>query len=113
MTQIKNNTTDAEYDVITNSHGSHAANWTIDELKTAHQFCIRNKESVQSSALCGCFYCLIIYSPAIFTEADLITEADGLKTYLCPHCGIDSVISDQCGFTLTLEFLTTMNRYFF
>jgi hypothetical protein len=114
MTQIKiNNTYDVEYDVISNSHGSHANNWTIDELETAHQFSIRNKESVKNSALCGCFYCLKIYNPEILTEADFIDEVDGKKTIVCPHCGVDAVIGDYCGTTLTLEFLMAMNRYFF
>jgi len=120
MTDIKKNTTNTEQ-YMSNSHGAHAAPqlpstdkvWTIAELKAAHQFCIINQESVKNSALCGCFHCLKMYSPDTLTDADLITEANGLKTYVCPHCGIDSVLGDQCKYPITLEFLTAMKVYFF
>ena len=120
MTDIKKNTTNTEQ-YMSNSHGAHAApklpstdkSWTLAELKAAHQFCISNQDSVKNSALCGCFHCLKMYSPDTLTDADLITEANGLKTYVCPHCGIDSVLGDQCKYPITLEFLTAMKVYFF
>lgn len=120
MTDIKKNTTNTEQ-YMSNSHGAHAAPqlpntdkvWTTAELKTAHQFCIINQDLVKKSALCGCFHCLKMYSPDTLTDADLITEANGLKTYVCPHCGIDSVLGDQCEYPITLEFLTAMKVHFF
>jgi hypothetical protein len=120
MTDIKKNTTNTEQ-YISNSHGAHAAPqlpstdkvWTHAELKAAHQFCIINQESVKNSALCGCFHCLKMYSPDTLTDADLITEANGLKSYVCPHCGIDSVLGDQCEYPITLAFLTAMKVHFF
>jgi len=119
MTDIKKNSTTETEGSISNSHGSHdylepvKTEWSIDELKIAHKFSIRNQASVQDSVLCGCFYCLEIYSPAILTEADLRAENDGMKTYWCPHCGIDSVIGNQSGFPITPEFLTKMYSYYF
>ena len=120
MTDIKKNTTNTEQ-YMSNSHGAHAAPqlpstdkvWTLAELKAAHQFCIINQDSVKNSALCGCFHCLKMYSPDTLTDADLITEANGLKTYVCPHCSIDSVLGDQCEYPITLEFLTAMKVHFF
>ena len=117
MTDIKKNTTNTEQQ-LSNSHAapqlpSTDKSWTIAELKAAHQFCISNQDSVKNSALCGCFHCLKMYSPDTLTDADLITEANGLKTYVCPHCGIDSVLGDQCKYPITLEFLTAMKVHFF
>lgn len=91
MTAIKKNTTKTEQ-YMSNSQGVHATpqlpsrdkSWTIAELKAVHQFCIRNQDSVKNSALCGCFHCLKIYSPDTLTDADLITKANGLKTYVAP-----------------------------
>lgn len=33
------------------------------ELKKAHQYCANNKEQLNESSICGCFYCCKIYSP--------------------------------------------------
>jgi hypothetical protein len=120
MTDIKKNSTTETEVFISNLHGSHVylepvkTEWSIDDLKIAHQCSIRNQASVQNSVLCGCFYCLEIYSPVILTEDDLRAEEnDGSKTYYCHYCGIDSVIGNQSGFPMTTEFLTKMNLYYF
>ena len=94
-------------------HPQTFSQWSLPELKSAHKFSIRNAESMKESTQCGCFYCLEIYDTSLISEADMIEEADGLATVFCPKCGIDAVLNDQCGFTITTEFLTAMNNYFF
>jgi protein-arginine kinase activator protein McsA len=85
--------------------------WSIDDLKEAHKFCIRNFESIKNSHKTGCFYCCKIFDGAEII--DWITEDDGGKTCLCPECPIDSVIGDASGYPITIEFLNAMNEYYF
>lgn len=80
-----------------------------DKLEHAHTFCTNNRESLLKDSLCGCFYCLEIYSPKKIQ--DWIDEGD--KTALCAHCGIDSVIGESSGYPITKEFLTEMQKYWF
>ena len=34
-------------------------------------------------------------------------------TAICPHCGVDSVIGESCGFPITQEFLKVMHEWWF
>lgn len=78
-------------------------------LYDAHKNSINNKKSLQNDTVCGCFYCLKIYSPKEITE--WIQDTDG--TALCPYCGIDSVIGEGSGYPITEEFLKQMNKRWF
>jgi hypothetical protein len=75
----------------------------------AHKHCFRNRNEVERSAHCGCFYCLETFKPVEIQEwAD-----KGATTALCPRCGIDSVIGSASGFPLTRRFLQQMNDRWF
>ena len=76
----------------------------------AHQHCTSNKKMLKKDNLCGCFYCLNIFSPKEIK--DWIKDKNGL-TALCPHCGIDSVIGESSGYPITEDFLKEMNKYWF
>lgn len=45
---------------------------------------------------CGCFYCL-----KIFDGIAIADWVDHGQTALCPHCGIDSIISEHEGYEVT------------
>lgn len=45
------------------------------------------RKELEAQRLCGCYYCLKIYSPLEITE-----WCDGQQTAICPYCGIDAVI---------------------
>ena len=78
----------------------------------AHKHSSRHRDELRRSELCGCFYCLEIYSPAEIEE--WIDERDGVGTCaLCPRCGIDSVIGSASGYPITREFLESMHRHWF
>ena len=74
----------------------------------AHKHCAANKIEVQRGKLCGCFYCL-----EVFSASEINGWIDYGKTALCPRCGIDSVLGDTAGFKLDLEFLQSMHKYWF
>lgn len=58
--------------------------------------------------VCGCFYCLAVYSPSAITEW---TDYD--DSALCPKCGIDSVLAEDSGYPITTAFLTRMYARWF
>lgn len=74
----------------------------------AHDHCGNNKRELKNSKKCGCFYCLAIFSPQ---KIDRFID-DG-QTALCPFCGIDAVIGDAAGYSLTSSFLQEMHDYWF
>ena len=71
-------------------------------------------EALKKDKVCGCFYCLTIFSPEEIVEW-LIgdNDADRLGTAICPHCGVDSVIGESSGYPITKEFLKKMYAYWF
>lgn len=75
---------------------------------SAHALCTNNRDALEKSDRCGCFYCERIYDPK-----EIKDWTDNGKTALCGHCGIDSVIPDTEEYPLTPEFLKKMRDYWF
>ncbi len=80
-----------------------------DDIIEAHTYSINHKSKILKDKKCGCFYCLKIFSPTEIT--DWIEDEKG--TAICPHCGIDAVIGESSGFSITEEFLLKMKNYWF
>lgn len=80
-------------------------------LEIAHGHSFKNRAEVTASDLCGCFFCLAIFSPDSIQE--WLKEQDGKETAFCPRCGIDSVIGSASGFPITTEFMREMRRRWF
>ncbi|MBI5933065.1 MAG: cytoplasmic protein [Chloroflexi bacterium] len=81
---------------------------TKPDFVTAHQHSSRHRAEIEASEICGCFYCLKIYSPKEIQE-----WIEDEMTALCPHCGIDSVIGAKSGYPITAEFLQKMKSHWF
>ena len=79
-----------------------------EEVIKAHQFSKNNKDTLLKDKVCGCFYCLKIFEPS-----EIQGWVDENKTAICPYCGIDSIISESSGLSITEEFLKEMNEYWF
>lgn len=79
------------------------------KLVEAHKFSINNKENLLKDRVCGCFYCLKVFSPNKIK--DWLKDTKG--TALCPYCGVDAIIGESSGFPVTTEFLSKMNEYWF
>ena len=77
-----------------------------EDIISAHKFCTNNKDQLLKNNLCGCFYCLKIFSPNMVKE--WIKDTSGAA--ICPYCGIDSVIGESSGYPITQEFLSKMNQ---
>jgi hypothetical protein len=74
----------------------------------AHTHSSSHSEEIKQSKICGCFYCL-----EIFTLDKIEEWVDDNRTGLCPNCGIDAVLGDKSGYPITKEFLTSMNEHWF
>ena len=81
----------------------------MNDIFVAHKCSMYNRAQLLNDQVCGCFYCLKIFSPKDITE--WVNEGPG--TALCPYCGMDSVISESSGFPITDEFLQAMNKHWF
>ena len=82
------------------------------DLERAHKECIRNRKRIERSTKCGCFYCLKTFAPTDITEWVQERTLPG-ETAICPHCGIDAVLGDSTGVSLSTEFLTAMHAHWF
>lgn len=85
------------------------------DLEGIHKYSTRNRERVEQSAQCGCFYCLATFPPVeIRNWVDLPEGGDREVTALCPRCGIDAVLPDSVpGAPLTPGLLDAMRQYWF
>ena len=73
-------------------------------FRQAHDCCFSNKEQIEKSEKCGCFFCGEIFSPSEITDY----LPDEPPTAECPFCYTDSVIGDASGFPITKDFLKKM-----
>ena len=83
------------------------------DLKAAHNAARFNRDTLAQDSKCGCFYCLNIFSPSKIEEWCPEVEDGKEVTAICPHCGVDSVIGESCGFPITQEFLKVMHERWF
>ena len=67
----------------------------------AHRLSANHRSALQKDSLCGCFYCLRIFSPE--NIQDWIKDMNG--TALCPFCGVDAVLGESAGYPITAAFL--------
>jgi hypothetical protein len=84
----------------------------VEDTDLAHRHSIRHRKEIESSAICGCFYCIAIFDPSLIV---CWTDFDGGvgQTALCPECSVDSVIGSSSGYPITVEFLRAMyDRWF-
>jgi hypothetical protein len=79
-----------------------------DNHVLAHDHCSKNRDELQRSELCGCFYCMATFSPT-----RIRAWIDQEQTALCPECEIDSVIGSATSFPITREFLEQMHSHWF
>ena len=84
------------------------------DLEDAHKYSSNHKPELEKDSVCGCFWCMRIYSPTEIEDwiiAD--NKIDRRGTAICPYCGVDSVIGESSGYPITKEFLVEMNKRWF
>lgn len=76
----------------------------------AREFARYNRRALRRDSLCGCYFCLRIYNPKEIVEWCAEKCRGRGVTAVCPHCGVDAVISESVGYPLTEEFLRGMHE---
>lgn len=84
-----------------------------DNLMSAYAMARYNRQMMGSGSKCGCFYCLKIFASSEIDEWCSETENGEGVTAICPYCGVDAIISENCEFPLTSELLGAMNKMWF
>ena len=74
----------------------------------AHKFSSNHRKQLMNDCLCGCFYCLEVFSPSEINE-----WVDRDSTAICPYCNIDSIIGESSGYPINKTFLSRMNEHWF
>ena len=83
------------------------------DVVDAHKFSSNHMPELKQDKVCGCFYCLSIYSPTEISQWIINKQGDLRGTAICPKCGIDSVIGESSGYPITEAFLSEMKKYWF
>lgn len=92
----------------------------MNELLEAHGHTTGNRAELEASGICGCCYCLDIFSPdevTTFTGADISAfdnpDATFVETAVCPRCGSEALLGDKSGYAITPQFLGRMHQAWF
>jgi hypothetical protein len=81
---------------------------TADPLDQAQYASFYNRNSMQSSQMAGCFYCLNTF-PAYEVVDWLDEQYEQQASAVCPRCKAAAVIGDASGHPIEEEFLEKMN----
>lgn len=86
-------------------------------LLAAYRYTTNNWDMIQGSQVCGCCNCMRIFPASeVSGWTGLALEdiddpaAIAKQTAMCPHCGSESVLGDQCGYPIDAAFLSRMNE---
>jgi hypothetical protein len=71
------------------------------------------REEILDSKVCGCFYCLEIFSPDEIFQWHGEDENGIEQVAICPRCNIDSVLGSGSGYPIEQTFLSIMRDFFF
>ena len=79
-------------------------------LEQVYKHSKNNKQEIDKSDTCGCFYCREMFVPKEIKN--WIKDEKG-DTALCPYCQIDAVIGNASGFEINKKLLEELyNKYF-
>ena len=80
------------------------------EEQAFHDATTHNRESIEKSKMCGCYYCEYIFPSSEITDDNYIDEG---TTACCPNCDMDTVYGDASGIELSPEHLKQLHRKWF
>jgi len=68
----------------------------------------RHRAALEASARCACFFCF-----RKFPTSEIKAWIDADTTALCPGCGVDAVLGDASGASISDGFLRKMHQHYF
>jgi hypothetical protein len=83
---------------------------TKEQLTRLYDQSFKNKEACNKAFVCGCFFCLAIFSPTEIKEWHEEKRVGGGFTAICPKCGIDSILAESKEIKITAELLKEMHE---
>ncbi len=81
-----------------------AKKYSLSDAIDAHKYSSNHMRQLKKDKVCGCFYCLKVFSPNDIKMWIRGESGDKLGTAICPYCGIDSVIGESSGYPITKGF---------
>ena len=82
-------------------------------FKQIHDECRFHEKAVQSSFLCGCFYCISTFYPTEIKDWHKDSQGVRERTAICPKCGIDSVLPTSELYEINDDLLKAMKIFYF
>jgi hypothetical protein len=83
---------------------------TKEEIESATKHTLYNKNEIENSKMCGCYYCKRTFPASMIRYDDYI---GGEWTALCPLCSVDAVIGDASGVPINKKVLTEISNVMF
>ena len=84
-----------------------------EKLHDIHTHCTANREEVEASSRCACFYCQEVFRATEVKDYIVEPSMDYRETALCPRCGVDTVLGDAAGIPFYKELIEKMHRHYF
>ena len=84
--------------------------YSKEYLSEAHRNSFANRKNLKIHQKCGCFYCGRMFDAGEIKDWSFDVPED---TALCPYCGIDSVLGETEGISITEELLKEMYAEWF
>lgn len=81
--------------------------YSQSDLYKARSYIFDNREEIERSELCGCYFCEKMFFP--YEVKDFVEDEDGKTSALCPYCRSLAVISDASGYRIDRKLLHAMN----
>lgn len=79
-------------------------------LESVYKHSKNNKQEIEKSDTCGCFYCRELFIPK---EIEDWVKDDKGDTALCPYCKIDAIIANASGFDVNKKLLEDLHKRYF
>ena len=71
------------------------------ELERAQTHSLNNRGELERSRRCGCYHCESVFTASAVIRWTEKSRPESEWTALCPSCGIDAVIGDAAGFSMS------------
>jgi hypothetical protein len=77
-------------------------------LVAAKALASRHRSALEASSRCACFFCF-----RAFPTSEIKAWIDANTTALCPRCGVDAVLGNASGLSISDGFLRKMHQHYF
>lgn len=81
--------------------------YSDEDLHLVHQSTALTPVDIKNAKLMGCFHCCVVFLPE---KVQGFIDGPHHRWAHCPHCGIDSVITDKGTGSLDTHLLTELQK---